>query len=64
MEHKTAGKGGPLYADSELPKNSEIVVLENVTVSWALKSQSHPEQMLPEPGHPQCMVASTSGQLK
>ena len=41
------------YVESEISKNSETVVLENMTVSWELRSWPLPERMLPEPGNPQ-----------
>lgn len=44
-----------MSADGEISKNSDSVVLENVTESRELKSRLLPEWTPPEPGSAQCM---------
>lgn len=65
------GIGEIMHLESKISRNPKTVVLENLAVSWELKSQPLPAWMLPEPGIPGQKesqkpeaASSTSGQLR
>ena len=70
-ELRGRGIGEIMQLESKISKNPKTVVLENLAVSWELKSQPLPAWMLPEPGIPVQKesqepeaASSTSGQLR